>query len=587
MEKLPQRLVNVPRRRPRRGDGQRRARTRRGRRESAALEGRGRVLVRPSRHRAARARHGRGADRRRGRRGLQSAREHRAGCRPRRPRRLKRSCAASSATSGSARCRSSCSRACASSSTAATTPRASRSSPTARSTRSAPSATSTTSSGRWPPSATPSRSHDAGHDRASATRAGPRTAASTRSNAHPHFDTTTASTSSSTASSRTTWRSSSACATSAPSSPARPTPRSSRTSSPTTWPPARSVEAVRRAYAELEGHFAFVAMSARRPGHARRRPQECPLVIGRGDGETFLASAIPAFLAHTRHVQYIENGEIVVVTPEGATFITPGRRAARARGRRDRLGRGDRREGRLRDVHAQGDPRAGRRGRRDDRRPHGARRRRRPRRRGRRSTRRSCATPSGSSSSAAARRYHAGLIGRYAIEQWARMPVERRRRLRVPLPRPGRRPGRPRHRHHAVGRDGRHARRDAHRARARRDRPRVTNVMGSQATRDADGVLFTRAGLEVCVAATKTFVCQVAAMYLLGLRLAELRGTLRRPSACAELVTELKRLPHDIDELLAERRRRGRSRGRRALREGLLPLPRPPRRRCRSRSRAR
>ena len=54
----------------------------------------------------------------------------------------------------------------------------------------------------------------------------------------------------------------------------------------------------------------------------------------------------------------------------------------------------------------------------------------------------------------------------------------------------------------------------------------ITNVMGSQATRDADGVLFTRAGLEIGVAATKTFLCQVAVMYLLGLRLAELRGTL-------------------------------------------------------------
>ena len=50
--------------------------------------------------------------------------------------------------------------------------------------------------------------------------------------------------------------------------------------------------------------------------------------------------------------------------------------------------------------------------------------------------------------------------------------------------------------------------------------------MGSQATRDADGVLFTRAGLEIGVAATKTFVAQVAAMYLLALKLAELRGTL-------------------------------------------------------------
>ena len=54
----------------------------------------------------------------------------------------------------------------------------------------------------------------------------------------------------------------------------------------------------------------------------------------------------------------------------------------------------------------------------------------------------------------------------------------------------------------------------------------VTNIMGSQATRDADAVLYTRAGLEIGVAATKTFLAQVAAMYLLGLRIAELRETL-------------------------------------------------------------
>src|ERR1700740_2426944 len=77
----------------------------------------------------------------------------------------------------------------------------------------------------------------------------------------------------------------------------------------------------------------------------------------------------------------------------------------------------------------------------------------------------------------------------------------------------------------------------------------VTNTVGSQATRDADGVLFTRAGLEIGVAATKTFVCQVALMYLLGLRLAGLRGTLE-PERIAALVADLKHLPHSIDELI-------------------------------------
>ena len=78
----------------------------------------------------------------------------------------------------------------------------------------------------------------------------------------------------------------------------------------------------------------------------------------------------------------------------------------------------------------------------------------------------------------------------------------------------------------------------------------VTNTMGSQATRDADGTLFTRAGLEIGVAATKTFICQVAVMYTLALRLAELRGELA-PERLSELVAEVKRLPHCIDEVLS------------------------------------
>ena len=72
----------------------------------------------------------------------------------------------------------------------------------------------------------------------------------------------------------------------------------------------------------------------------------------------------------------------------------------------------------------------------------------------------------------------------------------------------------------------------------------ITNVMGSQATRDADGVLYTRAGLEIGVAATKTFVSQVAAMYLIALqpgRAARRRWT--APSSSAP-IAELKHLPH-------------------------------------------
>src|SRR5215213_65867 len=77
----------------------------------------------------------------------------------------------------------------------------------------------------------------------------------------------------------------------------------------------------------------------------------------------------------------------------------------------------------------------------------------------------------------------------------------------------------------------------------------VTNVMGSRATRESDGVLFTRSGLEVSVAATKTFTAQVAAMYLLALRVGELRGTLSKDRR-RYLVAQVKRLPHSIAELL-------------------------------------
>ena len=77
----------------------------------------------------------------------------------------------------------------------------------------------------------------------------------------------------------------------------------------------------------------------------------------------------------------------------------------------------------------------------------------------------------------------------------------------------------------------------------------LTNVPGSQATRDSDGALFTRAGMEVGVAATKTFVCQVAALYLLALRLGQARGTLAR-RRLRELCDELALLPDRVEQVL-------------------------------------
>src|SRR5262249_2560773 len=78
--------------------------------------------------------------------------------------------------------------------------------------------------------------------------------------------------------------------------------------------------AVRGAYAELRGHYAFVAMHADDPDQLVGAGKECPLVAGVGEGEPFLASAIPAFLAETRTAVAIENDEVVTIDAAGVAI---------------------------------------------------------------------------------------------------------------------------------------------------------------------------------------------------------------------------------------------------------------------------
>ena len=81
------------------------------------------------------------------------------------------------------------------------------------------------------------------------------------------------------------------------------------------------VEAVRAAYAELEGHYAFVVIHHDHPDMLIGARHQCPLVVGVGEGEMFLASATTAFLNQTRRIQLVEDGEVVEITPEGARFF--------------------------------------------------------------------------------------------------------------------------------------------------------------------------------------------------------------------------------------------------------------------------
>ena len=310
------------------------------------------------------------------------------------------------------------------------------------------------------------------------------------------------------------------------------------------------VAAVLAAYARIRGHYAFVAVSADEPELLVGARKECPLVIGRGEGEQFVASAIPAFLAHTRQVQLIENDEIVVVRRDSVEFLSaagePIERAVdEVDWSQEVAEKGGYETFMLKEIHEQadavaetiadrtvrgdgvdlGEPRHDRRRLPARLQPHRRRRLRDlvPRR------------PD--------RPLRARAVG-------AR-PGRDGHRLRVPLPRPGRRAARPRRRHHPVGRDRRHARRHAPGAGARGEGARRHEHHGLAGHPRRRRRSSTPApGLEVGVAATKTFVAQVAAMYLLALRLAELRGTLP-PERLRELVAELKRIPHHIDQMLA------------------------------------
>jgi glutamine---fructose-6-phosphate transaminase (isomerizing) len=307
------------------------------------------------------------------------------------------------------------------------------------------------------------------------------------------------------------------------------------------------LEAVRRAYADLRGHYAFVAMSAEEPGLLVGARKECPLVVGRGEGEQFLGSAIPAFLRYTRRIQYIENDEIVALRPDGVEFFTPeGTAVGRETVEIDWDAETAEKQGfetfMLKEIYEQADAVAETIGERaargvgidlgdlgaiDDELL--------------RTARRVVIVACGTS-------YHAGLIGRYAIEEFSRLPVEveiaSEYRYRNPVVGSG---------DVVIGisQSGETADTLAAMRTARERGAKVlaiTNIMGSQATREADGVLYTRAGLEIGVAATKTFVSQVVALYLFALRLAELRETLDG-QVLWETIGEVKRLPHRITEM--------------------------------------
>jgi glucosamine--fructose-6-phosphate aminotransferase (isomerizing) len=305
-------------------------------------------------------------------------------------------------------------------------------------------------------------------------------------------------------------------------------------------------DAVRTVYAELEGHFAFVVIHHDHPGLLVGARRQCPLVVGVGDGEMFLASSIAAFLRETRRIQLIENGEVVAITTEGARFFSGDREIEHKEIEPvdwddEGAEKGGYETFMLKEIYEQ--PEAvsetiGDRARRGKLVLDGLGLTETEIRNLRRIVIVACGTA-----------YHAGVVGRYIIEEWARIPVEpdiaSEWRYRNPvLSKDTLVIG--------ISQSGETADTIAAMQLARQSGAKtlaITNMMGTQITREVDAVLYTRAGLEIGVAATKTFTAQVALLSLIALKLAQLKKTL--PGDEIEFILEeLYDLPTKMTEFL-------------------------------------
>lgn len=309
------------------------------------------------------------------------------------------------------------------------------------------------------------------------------------------------------------------------------------------------LDAVIAAYGQMEGHFTYCAIAVDEPEVIVGVRKETPLVVGLGDGENFLASAVPAFLSQTRTVIFPDDGEVVVVDKDQVhLFALDGSPLSRESEEVDWDEEAAEKAGyetfMLKEIHEQPTSLA--------------------------DTLAERIAPDGSVELdglglsledirgirqviivACGTSYHAGLLGKYALEKWARLPVEVEVASEF------------RYRQPVIGDDclciaitqsGETADTLAAMRLARRAGAHVlavTNIVGSQATREADGILFTRAGLEIGVAATKTFLTQELAMLLLALYLGETRGHLSAAEV-RSYTEELRTIPALLGDYLED-----------------------------------